>query len=50
MRLAVTAAGPDLRAAVDPRFGRCEWFLILDTDGMSLECNEEAIRLVREES
>ena len=33
-RVAITSSGPALSAAVDGRFGRCEYFLIVDgTDG-----------------
>lgn len=31
MRLCVTAQGNDPEAAVDPRFGRCKYFWIMDT-------------------
>jgi predicted Fe-Mo cluster-binding NifX family protein len=37
MRVGVSATGGDLNARVDDRFGRCPWFLIVDTD--SLEFN-----------
>ena len=32
MKIAITAQGPELDAAVDPRFGRAAYFLIVDTD------------------
>jgi len=32
MRIAVTSTGPSLDAAVDPRFGRCAWFVLVETD------------------
>jgi predicted Fe-Mo cluster-binding NifX family protein len=32
MRIAVTAQGNDVTAPVDPRFGRCQYFIIYDTD------------------
>lgn len=35
MRIAVTAAQPQLDAAVDPRFGRCPCFVIVETDDLS---------------
>jgi predicted Fe-Mo cluster-binding NifX family protein len=37
MKIAVTAAEPRLEAAVDPRFGRCPFFLIVETDDLSFE-------------
>ena len=30
MRIAITSRGQDLDARIDPRFGRCEYFLIID--------------------
>ncbi len=35
MKIAVTAKGNDLDAQVDPRFGRCGQFMIIETDDMS---------------
>jgi len=32
MRIAVTAQGTDLDSAMDPRFGRCRNFVIVDSD------------------
>jgi len=40
MKIAVTAAGPDLDSAVDPRFGRAEKFVIVDTETMESEAFE----------
>jgi predicted Fe-Mo cluster-binding NifX family protein len=37
MKIAVSAAGNTLEAPVDPRFGRCANFLIVDTDDMTFE-------------
>jgi len=37
MKVAVAAAGRDLDAQTDPRFGRCQYFVIVETDDMSLE-------------
>lgn len=37
MKLAVTAKEPSLDAAVDPRFGRCAFFVLVETDGMTVQ-------------
>jgi predicted Fe-Mo cluster-binding NifX family protein len=40
MKVAVSAAGPSLDSQVDPRFGRCEYLLIVDADSMAFEALE----------
>jgi len=42
MKVAVTAAEPQLDAQVDPRFGRCPFFVIVETDNLSLEAIDNA--------
>ena len=37
MKIAVTAQGNDLDAQMDPRFGRCAAFLVVDTETMAFE-------------
>ena len=37
MKIAVTSQGKSLDDKVDPRFGRCSWFLVADTDSMKVE-------------
>lgn len=37
MRICVTTTADNLDANVDPRFGRCKHFLIIDTDSMNAE-------------
>ena len=37
MKVAVSSSGKDLNAQVDPRFGRCAYFIIVDTDDMSFD-------------
>jgi predicted Fe-Mo cluster-binding NifX family protein len=40
LKIAISAAGPSLDAEVDPRFGRCQYFLIVDPDTMEFEAIE----------
>ena len=40
MRIAITAGEPTLDADVDPRFGRCAYFVIVNTDTMDFEAIE----------
>ena len=44
MKIAISATGADLNAEVDPRFGRCSYFIIVDPDTMQFEAvaNESA--------
>lgn len=37
MKIALSAAGQDLDAPIDPRFGRCQNFVIVDMDTMEFE-------------
>jgi len=46
MKIAVSSNGNNLDSQIDPRFGRCMVFLIVDTDDMSFEAfNNESIAL-----
>ena len=40
MKIAVSSSGKDLAAQLDPRFGRCRYFLIIETDDLSFEVFE----------
>jgi len=40
MKIAVTTTAPDLQAQIDPRFGRCPYFLIVETDDLSFQAVE----------
>ena len=42
MRIAVSTSEPTLDAEVDPRFGRCRYFIIVDTDSMEFETVENS--------
>jgi len=37
MKIAVSSSGKDLDSQMDPRFGRCAYFVIVETDDMSFE-------------
>ena len=45
MKIVISSTGEDLNADVDPRFGRCKYFLFVDTDTMDFEVvsNESAM-------
>ena len=46
MKIAVTSTGPKLDDTMDPRFGRCAYFIIVETDDMSFKAfNNENIAL-----
>jgi len=46
MKVAVSANGKELDAIIDPRFGRCAYFIIVETDDMGFEAfDNESIAL-----
>ena len=42
MRVAVSASGPTLDSQVDPRLGRCAWFVVVDPATMAFEAVENS--------
>lgn len=40
MKIAITSTGQDLTADVDPRFGRAEYFLVVDTETLDFKVVE----------
>lgn len=47
MKICITSTGKDLNAQIDPRFGRCTYFLFVNTDNMDIEVvsNESALTM-----
>jgi len=37
MKICLTSKGDNLNSQIDPRFGRCQYFIIVDTDTSELE-------------
>jgi len=42
MKIAVSSSGKDLNAQIDPRFGRCAFFVFVETDDMNFEAYDNA--------
>lgn len=40
MKLIITATAPDLEALVTPRFGRADYFIVVDTDTMQWQAHQ----------
>ena len=40
MKIAISSTGKDLNSQVDPRFGRCAYFIVVETEDMSFEACE----------
>ena len=43
MKIAITAKGPDVTSAVDPRFGRAPFILIVDTETKAVEAIDNSV-------
>ena len=44
MKLAIPAVGTDLNSAIDPRFGRCQYFIVVEAETMNFEALENPFR------
>ena len=42
MKICITSAGNNLDSTVDPRFGRCKFFIIVDPDTLDFEAIDNA--------
>ena len=42
MKIAITSSGLDLQSQVDPRFGRCAYFILVETDTDEFEAIENS--------
>lgn len=46
MKVAITASEKDFNAHIDERFGRCRYFVFVDTDSMDIEAIENSAALL----
>ena len=44
MKIVVSSTGPELSSAADPRFGRCGFFVVVDTDSMEITAHSNESR------
>jgi len=42
MKIAISAMGATVDAEIDPRFGRCQYFIIIDPDTMNFEAADNS--------
>ncbi len=40
MKIAISSTGKDLHSQIDPRFGRCQYFIFIDPETMEFEAFE----------
>ncbi len=44
MKICISSTGKDLSSQIDPRFGRCAYFMIIQTDDMGMEVFENEFK------
>ncbi len=44
MKIVITSTGPELSSASDPRFGRCAYFVVVDTESMEITAHSNESR------
>lgn len=42
MKIAITSIGKDLESKIDPRFGRCQYFIVLDPETMEFTAHDNS--------
>lgn len=42
MKIAITSTGKDLESKIDPRFGRCQYFIVLDPETMEFTAHDNS--------
>ncbi len=42
MKIAISSTGKDLHSQIDPRFGRCQYFVFIDPETMEFEAFDNA--------
>lgn len=50
MKIAIAASKNDVKAQVDPHFGRCEWYCIYDTETKNTDFIENCSRHLNEKA
>ncbi len=50
MKIAISASGNDLDSLIDPLFGRCPYFIVMDPDDMSFDAFENPNVAVRDDA
>ncbi len=45
MKVVVSSTGPELTSATDPRFGRCSYFIVVETETMEAKAHSNESRV-----